>query len=724
MRKFTLLGLVIMISGGLFAQQVSTKVLQTTFTKHGEVVKANKKAQTKASYDLIWSDDFSDPNNWTITTEAGDLMWGIGDPEVDATELVDYTGKDPFPFSVSEGNVAYFNPIKYLITGPMPDPLSALDGVLTYNGTIDISSVNNLVMLEFYQRYKAGNFDTHAVIEISADGTSWIAINTLDEYVVGQYAPDLMQFNLYNLLDASVTELHIRFRWTCPEPTSAQDAGYKYFYGWMLDDIAVKEAPANEVRMNYAQLEMQEFFTTDNPYGYYYNIPVRFVTGVGFTSAINNFGVSEATDVTLNINVTGAETHTVASTPKAVAAGANDTLIAGATVDATTYGEMFDWSPATAGAYEVAFDLTMTATDEAPENNVDTMGFNLNNTGIYQRDNNNYLGGSCRPGSWSSSSLDNDAVGVYYLVPDSATAQSIHVYVHEDCATQETHPGGDGAPVIVGSLYKMDDAGAWNQVLSTLPHEITTADTGRWVTLPFVADGISEKIGPQASGDNVGVYIAAIEVIHNGHTDSQDDQLGLVQFGETGEIKQSPLATWWKFGAEDWGAIGNYTATPMIRLDIIGESDANCTLAVTGELSGTDLDITVTGAEEVTYLWSNGATTEDLTGIDPTTPFYEVTVMDVNTGCQVIESFTNSVAKVSDFGVSIYPNPATNNITIENAEKAEFVEIYNILGEKVETLTNLGMRTQIDVSNYANGTYFVKMQIEGQVATHQFQVTK
>lgn len=58
--------------------------------------------------------------------------------------------------------------------------------------------------------------------------------------------------------------------------------------------------------------------------------------------------------------------------------------------------------------------------------------------------------------------------------------------------------------------------------------------------------------------------------------------------------------------------------------------------------------------------------------------------------------------------ISIYPNPASNNITIVNAENAN-VEIINALGQVVYTNENISSNHTIDISNLSNGTYFVKI---------------
>jgi len=58
--------------------------------------------------------------------------------------------------------------------------------------------------------------------------------------------------------------------------------------------------------------------------------------------------------------------------------------------------------------------------------------------------------------------------------------------------------------------------------------------------------------------------------------------------------------------------------------------------------------------------------------------------------------------------VSVYPNPANDVITVANAENANIV-IVNMIGEVVANVNNASSNQTIDISNLANGTYFVKV---------------
>ncbi|MFC2111141.1 SBBP repeat-containing protein [Bacteroidota bacterium] len=123
----------------------------------------------------------------------------------------------------------------------------------------------------------------------------------------------------------------------------------------------------------------------------------------------------------------------------------------------------------------------------------------------------------------------------------------------------------------------------------------------------------------------------------------------------------------------------------------------------------------------VQYLWSNGDTTQSISftsagsGIG-TYPFW-VEITDT-IGCSAIDSILvtwvdctglNEVSNNSN--INIFPNPANNQIIIENLrQKNDFVlSILNLNGQEVFKQHINESKTQIDISNLRSGLYFVKL---------------
>jgi hypothetical protein len=72
----------------------------------------------------------------------------------------------------------------------------------------------------------------------------------------------------------------------------------------------------------------------------------------------------------------------------------------------------------------------------------------------------------------------------------------------------------------------------------------------------------------------------------------------------------------------------------------------------------------------------------------------------------------NSIAQV-------YPDPATNNITIETPQKSE-IEILNSKGQLIKSLSANNNKTIVDISSFSTGVYFLKVKTEKGIEVRKF----
>ncbi|MDD3859561.1 MAG: choice-of-anchor J domain-containing protein [Bacteroidales bacterium] len=84
---------------------------------------------------------------------------------------------------------------------------------------------------------------------------------------------------------------------------------------------------------------------------------------------------------------------------------------------------------------------------------------------------------------------------------------------------------------------------------------------------------------------------------------------------------------------------------------------------------------------------------------------------------------TSSVDNIINNDVSVFPNPSTSIITLSNVEGAT-IEIINIMGQVVKTVNSSYEVNNIDLSNFANGTYFVKVVKGSNVSTSKINLVK
>lgn len=73
--------------------------------------------------------------------------------------------------------------------------------------------------------------------------------------------------------------------------------------------------------------------------------------------------------------------------------------------------------------------------------------------------------------------------------------------------------------------------------------------------------------------------------------------------------------------------------------------------------------------------------------------------------------------------IEVYPNPVKNILNVHNAANSN-VAIYNILGELVYSKSNSDNHITIDMANFANGSYVVKITSDNNTITKKINVVK
>ena len=121
------------------------------------------------------------------------------------------------------------------------------------------------------------------------------------------------------------------------------------------------------------------------------------------------------------------------------------------------------------------------------------------------------------------------------------------------------------------------------------------------------------------------------------------------------------------------------------------------------------------GTPQYSFFWSTGDTTETM--VYSTAGTYAVTITD-SKGCsqtsstQISEPTTTGVAGLNDVAFEVYPNPATTSVAVEldnNNAEGTLLEMKNILGQTLITQNVSTTQTQLNLSNFANGVYFVTL---------------
>ena len=138
---------------------------------------------------------------------------------------------------------------------------------------------------------------------------------------------------------------------------------------------------------------------------------------------------------------------------------------------------------------------------------------------------------------------------------------------------------------------------------------------------------------------------------------------------------------------------------------------------------GTDgaVDLMVIGQGPYTYAWSNGATTQDITGLAAGT--YTVTVTDVN-GCTATKSATvsepNGINEILSGGISVYPNPASGNVFVDLSKFSSTqnqIQLFDVTGKSIADFGMVSVKQfELKRNNISEGTYILQIKNQLQVA--------
>ena len=127
------------------------------------------------------------------------------------------------------------------------------------------------------------------------------------------------------------------------------------------------------------------------------------------------------------------------------------------------------------------------------------------------------------------------------------------------------------------------------------------------------------------------------------------------------------------------------------------------------------IDLVINGANNYQYIWSNSATTQDITNVLPGT--YSVTITD-NFNCDtVLTDSVDYLVHISDinngFSLTVYPNPVYHKLTINYNLNNEYgyLRIYNAYGKNIlnKSLDQKSGELIINTSDLATGIYYIEL---------------
>jgi hypothetical protein len=256
-------------------------------------------------------------------------------------------------------------------------------------------------------------------------------------------------------------------------------------------------------------------------------------------------------------------------------------------------------------------------------------------------------------------------------------------------------------PAGIYSCDVSDDAGCTEDVYYEIINETGDMAVTATVTDDYCGDGGSIEL--DITGTTAGYSV----LWSNGSSD--EDIFGLAAGSYSVEVTDlsNNCVFYDTYEIETFGV---YTVSEVI-------TNSSCQTCDDGAI-----DLTPEPVDNYTFQWSNGEDTEDISGLLPGD--YTVIINNMY-DCEFTETYTvDYEVSVSDFGsigLKIYPNPTDGILKVEYASLKEQsnLSITNIVGKKVyeNTVFEKEGLTELDISSYATGIYFLTIENKDQRKT-------
>jgi hypothetical protein len=249
---------------------------------YGKNPASSTNSYLKAGGDIIWENDFSVAQDWTIGTNGqGTFIIGTNThPEIASTSgLSGYMGTMATSGTTAGNGFAFFNGVQHLINGSV-DPQESW----VTSDTIDLSSyTQGSIVLSFNQRYRHLNYDS-TLVDVSIDGgQSWVTYTVNEGFITNDPAVQNTVLKLIPISPSALTML--RFRWKSDSDNDQFGSGY----GWMIDDVKLVEPFLDEVAVT-------KVFTNDVVNSYdYYSTPLTQVAPMTYGAIVQNLGSQSVT---------------------------------------------------------------------------------------------------------------------------------------------------------------------------------------------------------------------------------------------------------------------------------------------------------------------------------------------------------------------------------------------------------------------------------------------
>lgn len=772
MKKFTILLMFVACATFIFAQstdknptRASLRFSEGTAFSNTETIENSTQTGTKAG---TWDRNFEGGVDWYFDnlSPSSTIQWQVGRAEEFVltrggawfkswSSVVDLNGVRNSMFPNGNNRSAFID-----IIGENSDPAIGGSGHSFVHAAIRFNSIDlrDFVApkITFSQKIMLLNREK-TYLEWAEDVNFTQNLHTIDMHpglLGNDWGPNSNQAILSG---AAGKVIYLRFRIKSNESLDDADHGY----WWIIDNIEINDAPDYDVSLEDYRVNFFEMADYHDPVwlsqsldnlGYHYSnhigqFPKSFAANgdlkIGFSGAIKNYG---ALDVTPKLNVKiikdGGDIanpiweSTITATRPTPSSQLLDTLDIWGDLD---LGDQAWTVPANieVGKYWAKFEALIEGqenNDANPNNNLGEAFFYVTND-TYGLDARNITSTAAAYNSYGNAGR-NDTYRIDYSFFTDETVTAIEFFLGANSTI------GKELIFEFNRLNQTVDPAIYETVTSVV-YEVVASDLGSWVniTIPTpipvtTVQGFGRirllvtfnNVNPDANEnltigvDNANKYswgklgAGLAGVFYYG----TNEGLGIrLRTGSVDEIppyvvKTTPRNGQSGINVEDALLVefnDIITATDLSNIYIQKYADGTILPNVTATIQGKIITITHDRLEELTT--------------------YEVfipngTIVNYNEGYTFWFKTAGPVSTPTfDLSneVSIYPNPTNGDLNIANVKGAT-IEVLNLMGQVVERIDNADELNTINMSKHSNGSYFVKVVIEGNVSVSKINLTK
>ncbi len=313
---------------------------------------------------------------------------------------------------------------------------------------------------------------------------------------------------------------------------------------------------------------------------------------------------------------------------------------------------------------------------------------------------------------WHVGDYDDEA-SITLIGPDGT-----QLYTHSDMDTYTTYTfttNCNGAGPSTNPTVATNAASSIGQTNATLNGTITNPDgvtiTAKGFEWKATTGGTYAPIAGTGSGNTFTANLTGLTA-NTGYTFK-----AFITYNGTTVYGSEMTFTTLNQQQETCAAPTNVTASNITN------NSADISWTQQGDVTNWDVNYRVAGADA----WNSVTTTTNpytLSGLSDNTS-YEVQVIAHCTNGVTSDpsaTITLTTTGINDYTldntVTVYPNPTTGMIQIQNSEsRIENVEVYDAYGKMLNVVSVNDNVTAIDLTSYASGTYFVRVMTEKGVVT-------